>query len=75
MAQPLTDKEIILALGGPAALTGLGYTEMAIQKWMNADRGIPWKARIQIVGLAAKHKKRLPKDFLHVQRKPAQAQA
>lgn len=68
MAKPLSDKQVISALGGPAALVELGYTIHAVTKWLAGDRGIPWKARAQVRELAKKRRVPLPSDFLQERR-------
>lgn len=66
-----SDKEVIVALDGPAALAAeLEYSEHAVAKWMNADRGIPWKDRPKVYALAKKRRVTLPQDFLQ-ERRPA----
>lgn len=65
MAKPRSDKEVIIALGGPSALTAEldGYSEHAVTKWMNSKRGIPWKARVKVAKLAASKRIKLPANF------------
>lgn len=71
MARPLSDREILDALGDDA-LGRLGYTEHQLKKWRQPKRGIPWKERGRI---AAAYEKRanirpLPTDF-HQERRVA----
>lgn len=70
MSKPLTDWQVIQKVGIDA-LTAHGYTEFAVRKWMNSDRGIPWEARPKVMRLAKSKGIRLPADFLEQRRLPS----
>lgn len=58
-----SDKDIILALGGPTAVAAaLGYRVDAVKQWSSRSL-IPWKARKSIERLAARKRKALPANF------------
>lgn len=63
MASPLTDAQVIEKLGGPPAFEAFGYSKDAVRKWMDEDRGIPWKDRLLVKDLAEKQGLKLPPDF------------
>ncbi len=67
-SQTLSDKQIITDLGVDA-LVGLGYSEVAVKKWMQSTRGIPWRERAKVAELARAKRKKLPADFLMQQRR------
>lgn len=64
MVMLVTDRDVIIALGGPESLAAaLGHSEFAVEKWVQADRGIPWKYRLQVAKLAASKRIKLPPAF------------
>jgi hypothetical protein len=76
LSPALTDAEVIAKLGGPALVAEkLEYTEWAVKKWLQRDRGIPWKDRPKVAKLASAKRVKLPADFLQERRPPQDAAA
>ena len=65
----LSDRDVLEKLGADR-LIAAGYSEHQIKKWVQKDRGIPWRERPKISSLAAVYRVRLPADFL-LQRRAA----
>ena len=61
MAKALTDREVVEGLG--ERLLAAGYTEVALKKWKQKKRGIPWRERGHVAELAARAGIELPADF------------
>jgi hypothetical protein len=59
----MTDKDIIIALGGSQFLSGiLGVLPNAVSNWKT--RGIPWRSRPIVKKIAKRKNVKLPSDFL-----------
>lgn len=67
---PLSDPEVIAALGGPSALSRhLGYTPNRVKQWKRL--GIPWEHRGAVAKIAAEQGVELPPDFRDERRRGA----
>lgn len=66
----LTDREIIEKIGAETLIAEGPFTAWQVDKWVQKDRGIPWKDRAKVAAIAGKKRVRLPADFLQ-ERRPA----
>ena len=67
MAKNTTDRDVLLALGRDS-LVEQGFTVWQFDKWVQKDRGIPWRARAKVAQLASKKRVPLPSDFMFERR-------
>jgi len=60
---PMTDRDLIVALGDTAALAeALSVSPTSVSNWKG--RGIPWPMRPVVKDLARRKRIKLPADFL-----------
>lgn len=63
----LSDRAVLEKIGSDTLLRA-GYTDWQIKKWIQKDRGIPWKDRAKVARIAATKRVKVPADFLHERR-------
>jgi hypothetical protein len=68
MAKNTTDRDVLMALGKDALVEQGVATVWQFDKWVQKDRGIPWRARGKVAALAAKKRVPVPADFMHERR-------